>query len=183
MARRARVGLSVKEFEKLKERIEKYQSSLQAKCEQFIVELAKKGIRVAKANVGGYGNYISFGVDVDPTEYGARGVMYAANDSLIHVMWIGGGVSYGEADISPLLMAEFGSGMMAQANPRGPEFGMGTGTFPGQIHANDPDGWWYMDLEGVWHHSYGVTPKMPMGHALSEMIDQIRATAKVVFKL
>ena len=57
-------------------------------------------------------------------------------------------------------MIEFGSGLRAQ-NPKNIP-GVGTGTFPGQTHASDPNGWWYMDLEGNWNHSYGITPQMPM---------------------
>lgn len=184
MARRKRVkaGLSVGEFKRAMERVGKYRDSIQRKCELFVKTLGEKGIEVAKQNIGGYGNHVSFGVDIDPLDMGARGVMFAVNDSLIHVRWIGGGVSYGEADVSPLLMAEFGSGLRAQQNPRGPEFGMGTGTFPGQTHAFDPDGWWYMDMDGQWHHTHGVTPLMPMDHAHKEMLRQIRKTAREVFR-
>lgn len=159
-----------------------YSDNLAEMCQKFVVSLANKGIDVASENLGGYGEYITFGVDVETYNCGARAIMYATNKSLIHVQWIGAGASYGEADISPLLMAEFGSGLKAQKNPRGPEFGMGTGTFPGQVHAEDPEGWWYMDLSGEWHHSYGIIPTMPMQNASEEMMRQIIATARECFK-
>lgn len=184
MARRKRYKtfLSARSFQSTLEKVDNYRQTIQLKCEAFVRALAEKGIVVAKQNVGGYGTYITFGVTVDPLEYGARAIMYATNNSLIHVEWIGAGVAYGEADISPLLMAEFGSGLRAQQNPRGPEFGYGTGTFPGQIHAEDPEGWWYQTLDGEWHHSFGVTPTMPMGHAHEEILQQVAITAREVFR-
>ena len=59
--------------------------------------------------------------------------------------------------------------------------GVGTGTFPGGTHGADPEGWWYMDLDGVWHHSYGMTPKMPMYHASLAIMSNVQRVAKEVF--
>ena len=58
---------------------------------------------------------------------------------------------------------------------------MGTGTFPGQTHAEDPEGWWYQTLDGVWHHSKGIAPTMPMAKAQAEIYDQIASVAREVF--
>ena len=160
----------------------KYRNSIPDKCELFCRRLAEKGIDVAEQHTGKFGSHIVFKIQTTKLPDGAKAVLIATNTSLIHVMWIGAGVAYGEADISPLMMAEFGSGLPAQQNPRGPEFGMGTGTFPGQTHAWDPDGWWYQDLEGEWHHSYGETPTMPMTEASKAMIKAVRKTAREVFR-
>ena len=173
---------SVSSLQSAMERLKAYRDDLANKCEQFCIRLAEQGIDVAKQHTGKFGSHIVFEVQSTRLPDGAKAIMVASNTSLIHVMWIGPGVAYGEADISPLMMAEFGSGLPAQKNPRGPEFGMGTGTFPGQTHAEDPEGWWYQDLEGEWHHSYGETPEMPMTEADTAMIRAIRKTAREVFK-
>ena len=159
-----------------------YRKSILDKCELFCKRLAEKGIEVAEQHTGKFGSHIRFDIQTSRIPDGAQAILIATNTSLIHVRWIGAGVAYGEADISPLMMAEFGSGLPAQKNPRGPEFGMGTGTFPGQTHADDPDGWSYMDTEGVWHHSYGETPTMPMDQASKAIIKAVRQTAREVFR-
>ena len=58
---------------------------------------------------------------------------------------------------------------------------MGVGTFPDQTHAFQDQGWYYMDVSGEWHHSYGVKATMPMYNADIEMILNLRKIAKEVF--
>ena len=108
--------------------------------------------------------------------------MAATNTGIIKSQWLQKDGSVSEADVSPILMAEFGSGLRAN-NAKGKQMDppMGTGTFPDQTHAEDPNGWWYKDLNEVWHHSYGVTPTMPVWKAYMEMYDLIESTAKEVF--
>ena len=43
-------------------------------------------------------------------------------------------------------------------------------------------GWWYMDLDGVWHHASGVSPKMPMYTAGKELRDKVVRIAREVFE-
>lgn len=185
MSTRIEFGLSKKSIAKAMRQLEKYKKSLAKKCVKFNEELARKGILVAEQNVGNYGRYITFAIETDPNTYGATTLMVATNTGHITAQWLvpgeGGQYEVREADVSPLMMAEFGSGVRRANNVRASEFGMGAGTFPDQTHAFDPDGWWYMDLEGVWHHSYGVSPTMPMWMAAIEMIDLIETTAKEVF--
>lgn len=167
-----------------------YQNSLQSKCEAFVQALAQKGIAAGEIALGGadedaerhggYGKYITFSVETNPDRYGVKAVLAATNTGIIKSEWRQADGSVSEADVSPILMAEFGSGLRAN-NERAGEFGMGTGTFPGQTHAEDPTGWWYMDLDDQWHHSYGVTPSMPMANAFRSMFDAIAETAKEVF--
>ena len=84
------------------------------------------------------------------------------------------------ATVSPVLMLEFGSGLQAENPANIP--GVGTGTFPGQTHAENPGGWWYMDLDGVWHHSRGMAAKMPMYFAGKEIRAKIVSIAREVFQ-
>ena len=158
--------------------LRQYQNDLNRKCEIFCQRLAELGIQTAKENTGNFGKYISFTYEVKDRTKGCKAVMVATNTGIIHSEWqTKEGVK--SADVSPILMCEFGSGLKAE-NPNGIP-GVGTGTFPGQTHAEDPNGWYWMDLDGEWHHSYGVTPKMPMYHASIEMILNIRKIAKEVF--
>jgi len=39
-----------------------------------------------------------------------------------------------------------------------------------------------MDLNGVWHHSTGIEPKMPMYNAAKELRNKVIETAREVFK-
>lgn len=170
--------LSTDGIEKLKKQLLDYKQGLNEKCIAFVKRLADEGIIVAQQNVGGFGKYITFNTTVVPENGGYHGIMLATNTGIITSQWK---TKEGEksADVSPLLMVEFGSGLRAQ-NPKNIP-GVGTGTFPGQTHAGDANGWWYMDLDGVWHHSYGVTPKMPMYKASLEMHSKITSIAREVF--
>ena len=159
--------------------LRQYQNDLNRKCEIFCQRLAELGIQTAKENTGNFGKYISFTYEVKDRTKGCKTVMVATNTGIIHSEWqTKEGVK--SADVSPILMCEFGSGLKAE-NPKGIP-GVGTGTFPGQTHAEDPNGWYWMDLDGEWHHSYGVTPKMPMYHASIEMILNIQKIAREVFR-
>lgn len=178
-------AFSLSDFTEAKQKVMAYRHGLVRKCDIFVRQLAQKGIIVGESSLDssdGYGKYITFGIELEHGQYGCKGLMYATSTGIIKSQWMTkDGVK--EADVSPLLMVEFGAGLRANnawaataSHGRG-----GTGTFPGQTHAFDPEGWWYQDLGGEWHHSYGVTPTMPMGHALSEMMDQIHSTAMEVF--
>ena len=171
--------LSIDGLEKLKNKLLDYKRSLNVKCQLLIERLSQEGINVALNNVGGFGKYITFSTNITHVDNdGCRGVMLATNTGIITSQWQ---TKNGEksADVSPLLMVEFGSGLRAE-NPNNIP-GVGTGTFPGQTHASDPGGWWYKDLEGVWHHSYGISPKMPMYKASIDMHTKIIKIAREVF--
>jgi len=68
-----------------------------------------------------------------------------------------------------LMAVEFGAGIIA-ASQHNPSFnmGMGTGTWPGQTHAFDPNGWLYpsddLDDDGnpIPKRTYGTPATMPM---------------------
>ena len=175
-----KANLSLSSIKQAQKQLLAYRKNMIAKCDKFVRVLANKGILVAEDNLGEYGKYITFTVKTEPERYGVKGVMIASNTGIIQSEWKLADGSTREADVSPLLMAEFGSGLRAN-NVRAGEFGMGTGTFPEQTHAEDPEGWWYMDMNDEWHHSHGVRPTMPMGKAYAEILNQIGTVAKEVF--
>ena len=172
--------LSVKGIEALKRQLLQYKDiEIQNNCKELVVRLANEGITVGKQNVGGFGKYITFSMKTDPYKDGCKAIMLASENGKIISSWqTKDGIK--TAEVSPLLMAEFGSGFGAE-NPMKIE-GVGQGSFPNQTHAFDKEGWYWIDLEGNLNHSYGVTAKMPMYKASIEMRNKIIGIARDVFK-
>jgi len=180
MPKKISFGLSIREVQAAIKEVRAYQNDLNRKCEELCRRLTAEGIAVSQAHIGssGFGKYIRLASEITPERAGCRAILYMEDTAKIKSKWkTKEGTK--SATVSPMLMLEFGSGLKAQ-NPAGVS-GVGTGTFPEQTHAEDPGGWWYMDLEGVWHHSTGVSPKMPMYFAGREMREKIVAIAKEVF--
>lgn len=183
MSRKITFGLSVSSVRQAQKQLADYKNSLQRRCREFVKRLSEQGIDVAKVNLHSeYKSFIAFTTELDPIEDGYRALMIATNTGLVRRQWRTNNNATGieTADVSPLMMSEFGSGAKAD-NARGAQFGMGTGTFPGQKHANDPGGWYWQDLNYEWHQSDGEEPTMPMYHAYDAMLNAIVRTAKEVF--
>lgn len=160
--------------------LKQYRYSLETKTETFVRKLLDVGIKVAEQNAGGYGKYIEFSKE---GKGGIRTVGYlVAKGKPITVEWDYYNTKK-TATVDPLLMAEFGSGKLAEVLFA--ISGVGQGTFPGQTHAFDEKGWnykeWQSDHNGKWHHSIGAAPTHPMYKADMEMIQQIDAIAREVF--
>ena len=171
-------GLSVTEVNKAIQEIKAYQNDLDCKCEELCRRLAVEGIRITQSHIGssGFGKYIHLGSEITPQQAGCKAIFYMEDTAKIKSEWrTTEGVQ--SAEISPSLMLCFGSGLKAQNPTNLPE--VGTGTF-GE-HGADPSGWWYMDLEGVWHHSTGIEPKMPMYKAGKELRERVLNIARDVF--
>lgn len=170
--------LSVEGIKNLQQQLRGYQQQLNNKNLIFVQRLSELGISVGRQNVGGFGKYIMFSTKVSQNVDNCKTVLIAKDSGKIINQWkTQDGIK--SADVSPLLMAEFGSGQYAE-NPLGVS-GVGQGTFPEQTHAFDKEGWYWQDLNNEWHHSYGVSPTMPMYKAVLEMRASIRRIAKEVF--
>lgn len=181
MAKKISFGLSVKEIQAAIKEVKAYQNDLNRKCELLCKRLAAEGIAIAKAHIGsgGFGKYIHLGSEITPQQAGCKAVFYMEDSQTITRKWLTKeGIK--SATLSPALLLEFGSGLEAE-NPAGIA-GVGQGSFPGQTHAFDSGGWSYMDLGGMWHHTTGVEPEMPMYYAGKELGDKVVRTAKEVFK-
>lgn len=174
-----------KSIQKMITYLEGYKKDFRTQCREFCERLADVGIRVAVFNANSnLADYIFFSKELkNENEYGCEMIMFGRN--IGHVF--GDGVD--AAEISPILMVEYGSGAFA-----GPPWGVGIdsensvivgrGTFPGQKHAFDPNGWWYKDSRtGEFVHSYGFRPTYPMQHAFDMMQTQVDKIAKEVFRL
>lgn len=179
MAKKISFGLSVREVQVAIKEVKAYQNNLNHKCEELCCRLIAEGIQIAQAYIGdsGFGKYIHLGSEITPKQAGCKAILYMEDTTKIKSEWQTKEGVRG-AEVSPMLMLEFGSGLKAE-NPSN-ILGVGTGTFPGGKHGNEP-GWYYMDLDGVWHYSTGVSPKMPMYLAGKEMRERVVKVAREVF--
>lgn len=180
MAKKISFGLSVKEIQNAIKEVKSYQNDLNRKCEELCQRLTAEGIIIAKSYIGnsGFGRYVHLSSEITSQEAGCKAVLYMQATTKIHSEWqtLEGVRS---AEVSPMLMLEFGSGLKAKNQTGVP--GVGTGTFPGGKHGDKP-GWYYMDLDGNWHYSTGVSPKMPMYYTGKELRKKLIGMAKEVFK-
>nr|DAX12796.1 MAG TPA: hypothetical protein [Bacteriophage sp.] len=178
MAKKISFGLSVSEINRAIKELQSYQNSLDSKCQQLCERLCNEGIQIAQAHIGssGFGKYIRLSSEISPEKAGCKAIFFMEDSQKIISQWQNQDGEQSK-EISPALMLEFGAGLPAQ-NPVGIP-GVGTGTYG--THGKEPV-WWYMDLQGDWHYSTGVTPKMPMYNAGKELRDKVVAIAKEVFK-
>lgn len=173
-----KIHLDTNEINNLIEELNYYSDSLSAKCQKFVEKLCDYGIEVARTNTGEYGSLIWFRKELDPTESGCKAIMIATDKMKVIREWKYHG-STKTAEVSPILMAEFGSGWLAE-NLDNVE-GVGQGTFPDQTHAFDPRGWWWTDTNGEHHHSMGEAPTFPMHTASIAMLFEMQSIAEEVF--
>lgn len=178
MSKKITFGLSVNEVRGALEQIRQYQNELNRKCELLCRKLSAEGIAIAQAQIGssGFGKYIRLSSEITPEKAGCKAILFMEDSQKIVSQWQNqDGVQ--SKEISPALMLEFGAGLPAQNPANIP--GVGTGTYG--THGNEP-GWWYMDLEGQWHYSKGVNPKMPMYSAGKELKEKVMEIAEEVFR-
>lgn len=168
--------LSVSEIKKAQRELEKYRDRLTHKCRLLAEELAKAGIKVAQARIdeSPLGKYVTIKTDITEEKAGCKAILIAT-----------GAVkeSEGYAPFNTLLAIEFGAGIHYNKtpNPNADKFGMGVGTFPGQIHAFE-DGWYYWDDKAQkWRYTHGVKATMPMYNASMEIQQNIVKISKHVF--
>lgn len=180
MPKKISFGLSVREVQAAIKELKAYQNDLNRKCQLLCDKLCAEGIQVAQIHIGssGFEKYIHLGSEISSEKAGCRAILYMEDTTKIKSEWqTKEGVR--NAEISPVAMIEFGSGLKAENPANIP--GVGTGTFPGGKHGSEP-GWYYMDLEGNWHYSTGVSPKMPMYYVGKELREKVVDVAKEVFK-
>ena len=190
--------LSTKDIARAKREIREYQKSLVAKCSLFVEKLAERGIAVAVANSGEYAGLITFSTEVESGPRGATGLMLATSGTLRRTWLVPdgkGGLRERSADISPLLMAEYGSGWKsseAMGKPnvdKAVELGMVQGIYwpegpytpdrSERNHAFDYPRWYWLGTDYEWHSS--EEPTMPMFKAALAMEQSIFDVAKEVF--
>lgn len=170
--------LSTKSINNLIKDLEDYRDSLSTKSELLVTRLLEEGIKVAYQHVGRYGGYVEFTKEVENEGTQCIGLLIGKDSQPFISRWrYKGGMK--EVEVSGILMSEFGSGWLA--NVIWNVSGVGQGTFPGQIHAEDPHGWYWQDEDGTKHHSIGEEPHYPMYFADMAMLSQVDSIAREVF--
>lgn len=107
------VSLTEKSIQDAIDKLERYKDRLQDKCIAFVGELASNGIAVAQANTGNFGHYITFSYEIKDTTDGCTAIILATETGQIQSTWqTADGLK--TVDVSPLLMAEYGSGWKAK---------------------------------------------------------------------
>ena len=169
--------MSVKGLDSLIRELQKYKDDLPNKCKKLVSELLQKGVDVSKASISDspLGKYVTVTTNISSEKMGCKGILLAK-----------GAVKEqeGYAPFSILLAIEFGAGIHYNPtpNPNADKFGLGVGTFPGQIHAYE-DFWFYWDENTQeWKPTHGVKATMPMYSADMEIIQNIVKVAKEVFR-
>ena len=170
--------LSVNGIEALKSQLLQYKDSLSIKCETLVSRLLQSGVTVSQTKIreSPLGKYVTVTTNISADKMGCKGILLAK-----------GAVKEqdGYAPFSILLAIEFGSGVHFNPTPNpliSSEFPYGVGTFPGQVHAMEPGGWYFWSEEKQqWIHSYGVKATMPMYNADMEIIQNVVKYAKEVF--
>lgn len=178
-----RAKLTSSDLKRAADEVTAYANNLPNRVMTVLQRLADKGINVAEQTIDWYGNYITFSKQTE-----TNGVVIVAQEVGVMISeWLRNGEKV-EAEVSPLLMAEFGAGSHAviwegrTSNTEVLSDGtkIGRGTFPDQTHAFQSY-WHYMDLSGNWQTVTGLSPTRPLYHAVMEIIAQVDATAKEVF--
>lgn len=172
------VEFSQRGIEQLKRELLDYkEQELPNKIRQYVSELLKIGISVSQAKVdeSPLGKYVTLTTEMSSDKYGCKGVIIAKGE-------VKESANY--PPFSTILAIEFGAGIHFNPtpNPNADKFGLGVGTFPGQIHAFE-DTWFYWDEKSQeWKPTHGVKATMPMYTAQMELINKAVKIAKAVFK-
>lgn len=165
-------------LQKAVEELTNYKNSLKSKAQIFIDRLLDIGIEVAEVNSGEYRGAISFTKMELSTDFDCIGILVARDKYQIISEWFRNGQLV-SAEVSPLYMAEFGSGWYAEVLYAVQNAGQGT--FPNQVHAFDENGWHWTTPDGVTHHSMGIKPTHPMHNANMALINNVTTIAREVF--
>lgn len=171
-------NFSINNIDGIIDYLNEYKSELQDKANEFCLELAQVGVDVAYANSGEWHDFILFKKEQEDDKV----ILIGMDRQKVIKVWYTDieKTNMREYEISPLLLAEFGSGWYAN-DKHGVE-GVGQGTMPDSYgHAFDPNGWWWYDKSGNKHHSKGEKPSYPMYAATIGMVLEIDRIARKVF--
>ena len=162
----------------LKRQLLQYKDDLPTKCEKLVSRLLQSGVEVSQSKISEspLGKYVTVTTNISADKMGCKGILLAK-----------GAVKEqdGYEPFSVLLAIEFGAGAHFNPTPNpliSSEFPYGVGTFPGQVHAFQSEGWMYWDEKAQeWRHTYGVKATMPVYNADMEIIQNVVKIAKEVF--
>lgn len=173
------IKVSIGQLKDIGKQLDEYKLELEQKLNQFVKELLDEGISIADQYTGKYAGYIVFSSTVNANGSQVDGTLIATDGQKWYSQNMLEDGTIVTREVSPILMAEFGSGWLA--NVKSPVQGVGQGTFPNQTHAFDPSGWSWKDVSGRWHHSRGQAPTYPMYNSAEQMREKIQEIATRVF--
>ena len=162
----ARIDISLSEKSVLKaiQKVEAYKDKLNRRMETFLNRLAEAGIDVARATIEHVSAEEKGAYSLETRTDGENGVSIVLSGNKVLFVEFGAGIAFSQPQ-----------------NPKAAEFGYGLGTYPGQTHAYNEQGWWYYGEDGTSRHSRGNAPYMPMYKASVEIRNRVREIAKEVF--
>ena len=152
---------SIAQAEKL---VRQYKTDLERKEQEFVRRLAEIGVSISSAgfSTADYDGVNDVVVGLQKTE---NGYAVVASGKTVGFIEFGTGVRYPEWD---------GSDVEYTPPPHG-SYGKGQG--------KNPWGWWFRGSEGaVAQHTYGNMPAEAMLTARNQMIEQVTAIAREVFR-
>ena len=152
---------SIAQAEKL---VRQYKTDFERKEQEFVRRLAEIGVSIASAgfSTADYDGVNDVVVGLQKTE---NGYAVVASGKTVGFIEFGTGVRYPEWD---------GSDVEYTPPPHG-SYGKGQG--------KNPWGWWFRGSEGaVAQHTYGNMPAEAMLTARNQMIEQVTAIAREVFR-
>lgn len=164
------MSLDIASIDKAIKQLEEYQQRVEKAGKYIAKRLSDMGYEVAYGVISGH---VFTGETLNSLE-----VVQEGNKYII------------QAGSQALLFLEFGAGAThGYGHPEASKFGMGPGTYPGEGHWDDPNGWWFKTDDPRlirrrgkggqgYGHSYGNAPHMPFYLAKREMRDNILEIAK-----
>lgn len=162
-------------IQKVIDQVREYQKKVEKAGAEIAKELADLGYQVAYGIMSGhvFSGETSESLEVKKVSDNQY-ILYAASKAILFFEF-GAGVAYADTD-----------------HPWASDFGYGPGTYPGNGHWDDPQGWWFPTDDPrlivytskktgkSYGHSYGNKPHMPFYKADQAMIDNLVKIAKKV---
>lgn len=188
------LSLDPNELRQVADELRDYATLFEQKVKAFLDACADHGIMIAQMHEGDFGGYIVYSKRFE----GDFTVSIVATDTPLTKTWYTSatGSNTKSATISPLLMAEFGSGFKALDEiPAGVNAGQGTLNTYG--HAFQTYGWsWWTDeatdqtgaefiksKNGRWlFKSTGTPPSRPLHNAVISLIRDVEGIAAEIFR-
>lgn len=168
MAKKIKVNLSPASVDKAIKELEAYEEHVKERCTAFGQALKQFGLTKLKIQILPH-------IDSGETLGSITAIDESTTDTVRFRLCV---------TSEAILFLEFGAGIKYSHSARHPlagELGYGPGTYPGKGHWDDPNGWWYQDDGGQWHHTYGQPASKPVYITSLQMREQLVALAKQVF--
>lgn len=181
----AKTGSHAKSIDDCIKWLQDYKVELNSKTRQFVNRLADYGIDVAASAVASsqYDQYISFTKGDESSGDTISIVVYGRNRERIVSQWWHKGKLV-ENEISPILMAEFGAGWLADISMYDVPVPGGAGTNSLYGHGTEKN-WRWTSRDGTTYvardRTEEMTPTHPMYYAFIYIRDAVNKVAKEVF--